>query len=152
MNFDMAYICNWLKLIRREMWNVTRRNEKKIMNTYLEKIMNSRVFKFFQGHVIAHSHVLVSHGPLKPFPSKIFIFKKIHGNSSRRLGWGSYYRLGRSDSGRYRRVQIMNLDGWLLRARRDNWTRLDYSRVGRLMLCLLISSTTRKIFQIKRLG
>ena len=37
---------------------MTRRNERKIIKTYLEEIMNNRVFKFFQGHVIAHSHVL----------------------------------------------------------------------------------------------
>ena len=28
--------------------------------------MNSRVFKFFQGHVITHSNVLISHSLLKP--------------------------------------------------------------------------------------
>ena len=28
--------------------------------------MNSRVFKFFQGHVITHNNVLISHSLLKP--------------------------------------------------------------------------------------
>ena len=38
---------------------------------YLEKIMNTRMLKFFQGHVIACSHVLTSY-------SQVFIFQKIH--------------------------------------------------------------------------
>ena len=115
---------------------MTRRNENKIMKTYLEEIMNSRVFKFFQGYVITHGHVLVNHNLLKPFPSKIFILKKVHGNSSRRL----------------RRVQIMNLDGRLLKGRRDNRIGLDDPRLGQPVLCLLISSTIGKISQINHLG
>ena len=90
------------------------------MKTYLEKIINSRMFKFFQGHIITHSHILVSHSLLKHFPSKIFILKKIHGKSSRRLGRDGYHKLERSDSSKYRQVQVMNLDGWLLRGRGDN--------------------------------
>ena len=81
---------------------MTRRNENKIMKTYLEDIMNIRVFNFFQGHVITHSHILVSHNLSKPFLSKIFILKKVHENSSRRLRLGGYHRLGQSDSSRYR--------------------------------------------------
>ena len=40
--------------------------------------MNCGTFKFFQRHVIAHNNVLVGHSLLEPFPSKIFILKKIH--------------------------------------------------------------------------
>ena len=43
-----------------------RKNNGKYKKTYLEEIMNSRVFKFFQRHVITHSNVLVSHNLLKP--------------------------------------------------------------------------------------
>ena len=52
---------------------MTRQNENKIMKTYLEEIMNNRAFKFFQGHVITHSHIFVSHSLLKPSPSKILV-------------------------------------------------------------------------------
>ena len=41
------------------------KNNGKYIKIYLEEIMNSRVFKFFQGHVITHSHVLVNHSLLK---------------------------------------------------------------------------------------
>ena len=44
----------------------TRKNNGKYIRTYLEEIMNSRMFKFFQGHVITHSNVLISHSLLKP--------------------------------------------------------------------------------------
>ena len=44
----------------------TRQNNGKYIKTYLEEIMNSRVFKFFQGQVITHNNVLISHSLLKP--------------------------------------------------------------------------------------
>ena len=127
---------------------MTRQNENKIMKTYLEEIMNIRVFKFFQGDVITHSHVLISHSLLKPFPSKILILKKVHGNSFGRLRRDRFSRLRRSDSSRDRRVQVMNLDGRLLRSRRDSRTWLDDPKLGQPMFHLLITSTTRKISQV----
>ena len=42
------------------------KNNGKYIKIYLKEIMNSRVFKFFQGHVITHSNVLISHSLLKP--------------------------------------------------------------------------------------
>lgn len=65
---------------------------------YLEEIMNYRMFKFFQGHVIAHNNVLISHNLFKPFLGEIFIFKKIHRSTSRRLGRSGYSKLGQSSS------------------------------------------------------
>ena len=62
---------------------MTRQGKSEI--TYLEEIMNTRMFKVFQGHVIACSHVLISHSLLKTLPSQIFIFNKVHGNPLRRL-------------------------------------------------------------------
>ena len=38
-------------------------------NVYLKKIMNTKVLKFFQRHVIARCHVFTSHSLLKPLPS-----------------------------------------------------------------------------------
>ena len=38
-------------------------------SNYLEKIMNTRVLKVLQGHVIACCHVLTSHSLLKSLPS-----------------------------------------------------------------------------------
>jgi len=69
-------------------------NHNKYIEIYLEEIMNYRMFKVFQGHVIAHINVLVGHSLLKPFPSKTFIFKKIHRNASGRFGQNSFNKLG----------------------------------------------------------
>ena len=46
----------------------------------------------------------------------------------------------------------MNLDGRLLKGRRDNRIGLDDPRLGQPVLCLLISSTIGKISQINHLG
>ena len=62
---------------------VTRQGKSKI--TYLEEIMNSRMLKFLQGHVMASNHVLISHSLLKTFLSQILIFNKVHRNPLRRL-------------------------------------------------------------------
>ena len=47
---------------------------------YLEKIMNTRMLKFFLGLVIAHCHVLTNYSLLKPL-----IFQKVHRNPLGRL-------------------------------------------------------------------
>ena len=115
--------------------------------------MNCRMFKFFQGNVIAHSNVLVGHSLLKPFPSKIFILKNIHRSAFRRLGQSGYSRLGWSSSSRDGQVQIKYLYRQLFRrSKRDNKTRLDDSRLRQPMFRLLVPSMTRKISQVNRLG
>ena len=137
------------KKIRQEKCKVTRQGKNEI--TYLEEIMNSRMFKFLQGHVIACSHILISHGLLKPFLSQIFIFNKIHRNPLRRLRRGRCSGLGRGDFNGHRRVYNMDLDGWL-RCRRNREARLDNPRLRQPMLHLLVSSMTGRISQIQRLG
>ena len=102
---------NKKNLVRREKCKVTRRGKSKI--TYFEEIMNNKMFKFLQGHVIACSHVLISHGLLKLFPSQIFIFNKIHRNPLRRLKRGRHSGLGWGDFNGHRWVYNMDLDGWM---------------------------------------
>ena len=124
---------------------VTRRGKSKI--TYLEEIMKSRMLKFLQGHVIAGSHILISHSLLKTFPSQILFFNKVHRNPLRRMRQGRHSGLGQSDFNGNRRVYIKDWDGQL----RCRKARLNNLRFGRPMLRLL-SSMTGKISQIKRLG
>ena len=113
------------------------------MITYLEKIMKSKMLKLFQGHVIACSHVLISHGLLKPFPSQILVFNKVHRNSLRRLRRGRHNSFGRRNSDRFRWIYIMDLDGRLLRGRKNRKARLGWP-----VLCPLFLVTTWKIFQV----
>ena len=44
--------------------------------------MNSRMFKFFHGHVITNGNVFVSDCLIELLQSQIFIFKKSHGGSA----------------------------------------------------------------------
>ena len=124
---------------------VTRWSKSEI--THLEKIMNSRMFKFLWGHVIACNHILICHGLLKSFLSPIFIFNKIHRNPLRRLRRGRCSGLGHG----HRWVYNMDLDG-PLRCRRNRKARLDNPRLRQPMLRLLVSLTTGKMSQIQRLG
>ena len=80
---------------------------------YLEKIMNTRMLKFFQGHVLACSHVLTSYSFFKPFPSQVFIFQMIHRDPLGRLGQGGSSGLSRSDINGDEQVNINNWDGQL---------------------------------------
>ena len=128
---------------------MTRQGKSEI--TYLEEIVNTRMFNVFQRYVIACSHVLISHGLLKPFPSQIFIFNNIHRNPLRRLRRVRRSSLGWGDFNGHRQVYIMDLDGQL-RCRRDRKARLENPRLGRPMLHLLVFSTTGKVSQIQRLG
>ena len=80
---------------------------------YLEKIMNIRMLKLFQGHVVARSHVLTSYNVFKPLPSQVFIFQKVHRDPLGRLGRGGSSGLGRSDINGDQRVNIKNWDGRL---------------------------------------
>ena len=61
MNFDMAYTSDegiYLKKKKTYIYMLLKQGEVK---KYLEKIMNTKMLKFFQGHVIACSHVLTSY-------------------------------------------------------------------------------------------
>ena len=71
---------------------------------YLEEIMNTRVFKVFQRHVIACSYVLTRHSLLKTFPNQVIIFNKVHRNPLRRLGRGRSNDLEQNDLRRHRRI------------------------------------------------
>ena len=55
--------------------------------------MNNGMLKFLHKHVITHSNILFSHSLLVPFPSKIFVLKKIHRGTFGSFGWG-YFRIG----------------------------------------------------------
>ena len=114
---------------------------------YLEKIMNTRMLKFFQGHVIAHSHVLTSYSLFKPLPSQVLIFQKVHRDPLGRLRQDGSSGLGRSDFNGNGRVNIKNWD----RRLGGGKTRLGNPRPGRPMLRLL-PSTTGRVSQVQRLG
>ena len=45
-----------------------KKKRKKEEFTYLEKVLNTKVLKVLQSHVIAYHHVLVCHDLLEPFP------------------------------------------------------------------------------------
>jgi len=64
--------------------------------------MNNRVLKFFQGLVIAHSHVLTGHSLLKPFPSQILVFKKVHRYPLKRLIQGRHNYFGWRNSSKFK--------------------------------------------------
>ena len=113
---------------------------------YLEKIMNTRVLKLFQGHVIARSHILASYSLFKPLPSQVFILQKVHRDPLGRLGWGRSSGLGRSDINKDGWVNINNLDGRL----GGRKIRPSNLRPGQFVLHLL-SLTTGKVSQIQRL-
>ena len=68
------------------------RRRKKRVN--LKEIMNCGMFKLFQGHVIAHSNVLVIDHLLKLLLGKIFVLKKSHRNASKRLRRSSFSCFG----------------------------------------------------------
>ena len=113
--------------------------------------MNGRVLKLFQGHVIAHGHVLIDHSLLKPFPSQIFVFKKVHRNPLRRQGRGKYSSFGRRNSGRFKRIYLLDLNGRLLRGRKSRKARLDDPRLGRPILHPLLLVTAWNILQVNYL-
>ena len=75
--------------------------------------MNTKVLKFFQGDVIAHSHVLTSYSLLKCLPSQVFIFQKVYKDPLGRLGRGGSSGLGRGDINGDGQVNVNNLDGRL---------------------------------------
>ena len=110
---------------------------------YLEKIMNTKMLKFFQGHVIARCHVLTSYNLLKPLPSQVLIFQKVHRNISRRLRRGGRSGLSWSDFNGNGRVNIKNWDRQL----EGGKTRLDNPKPRQPMLRLL-PSTTGKVSQV----
>ena len=114
---------------------------------YLEKIMNARMLKFFQGYVIARCHVLINYSIFKPFPSQVLIFQKVHRDPLGRLRRGGSSGLGRSDFNGNGQVKIKNWDRLL----EGGKTRLDNPRPGRPMLRLLLS-TTGKVSQVQHLG
>ena len=100
---------------------------------------------------MSHLHVLVSHSFLKPFPGQILVFNKVHRNSLRRLRQGKHSSFGRRISGRFS-IYVMDLDGQLLRGRKNKKTKLDNPRHGRPIFCPFLLATTWKIFQINCLG
>ena len=64
-------------------------NEEKLLTeqgreilTYLKEVMDARMLKLLQAHVITHVYVLVQDSQLKTFLSQIFIFNDVR----RRLG------------------------------------------------------------------
>ena len=81
-------------------------------SNYLEKIMNTRVLKVFQGYFIACCHILTSYSLLKPLPSEVFIHQEVHGSLLRGLGW-SRYSFGRRISYTFS-IHVMDLDGGCL--------------------------------------
>ena len=72
--------------------------------------MNTKVLKFFQGDVIAHSHVLTSYSLLKCLPSQVFIFQKVYKDPLGRLGRGGSSGLDRTSINRDRRVNVNDWD------------------------------------------
>ena len=62
-----------------------KKKKKRKEFTHLKKVMNTRVLKVLQRHVIACCHVLVRYSHPKPLLSQILILKKVLRNSSRRL-------------------------------------------------------------------
>ena len=102
--------------------------------------MNSRMFKFFHGHVITNRNVFVSDGLIELLPSQIFTFKKSHGGGVGRLRCINTKTSRRSVSSRF------GCRGRVVK---------NHNRAGlcwRVNLLVFVASTTRKVPSIHSLG
>ena len=67
----------------RHIYTKNKNKNKKI--TYLEEIVNTRVLKILQGHVVVGCHIRIRHCRYEPLLSQVLVSKKVLRNFFRRL-------------------------------------------------------------------
>ena len=77
----------------RHIYTKNKNKNKKI--TYLEEIVNTRVLKILQRHVVEGGHIHIRHRRHEPLPSQVLISKKVLRNFFTRLRRGGCVDCGR---------------------------------------------------------